>query len=424
MKFFLALGAVQALTACVAAHKGCTDVAIPVTVAPTPVPFPKEVNLKTLSTYANLQLGYILNTVSKGEYTIKGTFCKSSVPSVNNGHVQVLVHGILGSRYYWSGLNPPSLALEQFGGTNYSYVDYTLSQGFDTLAIDRLGNGQSSLPSPFAIHLPAQVEAMNSFLNKVRAGVLGTTPKELIWVGHSWGSILGAWLVAKYPNAVERLVLTGWTAFVRKSSITALRALAPWPARLANPKRFPDHQLGYVHPTNQLGSEALNFWAEKGIRGHYYDPLITQRIWSVIGTVAVSELLSPGLFNGLPAPAFHGEVLVVTGKHDEFFCAQSYLPGHADCGVGGTDGKGGSWGDLKDDTTFLGETGTKVFPNAKRYDYYVPPNTGHALNAHYSQKTTYDTIAAWLKETANALDVVVEEAAAPEPVAEVVRDEL
>jgi pimeloyl-ACP methyl ester carboxylesterase len=397
LRFLQAL-AIPALVAA-SASKNCKDVEVPVTVKATSVPFPNEVSLPTIINYLNLNFGFLLNTFSAGTYTIRGTHCVSSVESENNGRTQVLVHGILGSRHYWSGLDPPHLGLKPFNNGNYSYVDYALSQGYDTLAVDRLGNGRSDHPNPFTIHLPFQVEAMNQLLTSLRAGVLGTTPRELIWVGHSWGSILGSGLVAKYPQAVERLVLTGWTAFVSKSSLTALRALTPWPARLAKPERFTNLPLGYLHPTNEVGSEPLNFWAGEGTRGKHYDIKVQERIQAVLGTVAVTELLSPGLFNGVPAPYFTGKVLVVTGQYDEFFCAQSYFPGHADCGQGGSAGKGGQWGDLVDDKTYLGKSGPKVFPNASRYDYYVPPHTGHGIHVHYSHRESADAVTQWLKLT-------------------------
>jgi pimeloyl-ACP methyl ester carboxylesterase len=396
---FLRTAALLTAATAVAAQT-CKDVEVPVTIKPSPVPFPKEVSLPTIINFLNVNFGYLLNTFTAGStYTIRGTHCTSSVESENNGRIQVMVHGIVGSRHWWSGLDPPYLGFKSYNNGNYSYVDYALSQGFDTLAIDRLGNARSDLPNPFTIHLPFQVEAMNQFLANVRAGALGTTPRELIWVGHSWGSILGSGLVAKYPQAIERLVLTGWTAFVSKSAITALRALSPWPARLAKPERYPNLALGYLRPTNEVGSEPLNFWAGHETKGKHYDVDVQKRISATAGTVAVSELLSPSLFNGVPAPYFAGKVLVVTGQYDEFFCAQSYFPGHADCGAGGSGGKGGSWGDLTDDKTYLGKTGTKVFPNAERYDYFVPANTGHGVQVHYSHRDSSKAITEWLKET-------------------------
>jgi pimeloyl-ACP methyl ester carboxylesterase len=409
----LFLRAVQLLTAATAvAAQTCKNVEVPVTIKASPVPFPKEVNLPTIINFLNLNFGYLLNTVSAGTYTIRGTHCTSSVESENNGRLQVLVHGILGSRYYWSALDPPSLGFEPFANGNYSHVDYALSQGYDTLAVDRLGNGRSDHPNPFAIHTPFQVEAMNQYLTSIRAGVLGTTPREIIWIGHSWGSILGSALVAKYPQALERIILTGWTAFVSKAGLTALRGMSPWPARLVKPHRFPGLALGYLHPTNELGFEALNFYAgaDPGTISHY-DRAAPKRVQSVVGTVAVTELVSPTFFNGVPAPSFHGKVLVVTGQHDEFFCAQSYFPGHADCGAGGSGGKGGSWGDVVDDKTYLGKSGTKVFPNAARYDYFVPANAGHGLHVHYSHRDTAAAVTEWLKETAAGEEGVFAKAA-------------
>jgi pimeloyl-ACP methyl ester carboxylesterase len=420
---FLRAGALLATATAVAA-KTCKDVEVPVTIKARSIPFPSEVNLPSIINYVNVNFGALLTSLSSGTYTIRATHCTSTAESENNGRLQVLVHGIVGSRHYWSGLDPPSLGLKSYNNGNYSYVDYALSQGYDTLAVDRLGNGRSDHPNPFTIHLPFQVEAMNELLTSIRAGALGSTPRELIWIGHSWGSILGSGLVAKYPQAVERLILTGWTAFVSKAALTAVRGIGPWPARLAQPDRFTSHPLAFFHPTNHAGFEPLNFWADSTSKESFYDKDVPKRVQAVAGTVAISELLSPSLFNGVPAPGFTGKVLVITGEHDEFFCAQSYFPGHADCGRGGTGGKGGSWGDVVDDKGYLAKSGPKVFPNAARYDYFVPPNTGHALHVHYSHRDSAEAKTKWLKETVGNSKVKKAAKKVAEKVEEGVKQEL
>ncbi|KAF7198653.1 hypothetical protein HII31_00392 [Pseudocercospora fuligena] len=397
-----------ALLACIAGpafavEQDCKEVEVPVTIRATAPALPETFDLPSISNYVHLWVGFLFNLPAQGKYTIRGTHCTSTVRDPeNNGRLQVLVHGICGSRHFFSGLESPSLGIEAFGGKNYSYVDYALSKGYDTLAVDRLGNGRSDKPNPFlVVHLPAQIEAMNSLLERIRAGALGKIPQEIIWYGHSWGSILGQGLTTKYPNAVERLVLNGWTAFVDKAAITTALRMQFWPARLADArKRFTKLGWGYLQPSSEKGMTQMNFWgAGTDFDGAHYDTGITKQIWTQVGTVAFGELLTSSLLNGVPSASFKGKVLVVTGQHDDFFCTTSYRAGHVDCGSGDKNGLGGSWSYVQDDKSILARTGKKAFPRATRFDYFVPPNTGHCLHQHYSQKLSADTTEAWLRET-------------------------
>ncbi|KXT13785.1 hypothetical protein AC579_2347 [Pseudocercospora musae] len=386
-----------------AAEEYCKEVEVPVTIMATVPALPEIFDLPSISNHIHLWLGFLFNLPAQGRYTIRATHCTSTVRDPeNNGRLQVLVHGICGSRHFFSGLESPSLGIGAFGGKNYSYVDYALSKGYDTLAVDRLGNGRSDKPNPFlVVHLPAQIEAMNSLLEQIRAGALGKPPQEIIWYGHSWGSILGQGLTTKYPRAVERLVLNGWTAFIDKAGMTTALRLQFWPARLADArKRFTKLGWGYLQPSSEEGMTQMNFWgAGTDFDGAHYDTAIAKQMWTQVGTVAFGELLTSALLNGVPSASFTGKVLVVTGKHDDFFCATSYRAGHVDCGSGDKNGLGGSWSYVQDDHSILARTGKQAFPRATRFDYFVPPNTGHCLHQHYSQKLSADTTEAWLRET-------------------------
>ena len=167
---------VAALLACIAgpvfaAEQDCKEVEVPVTVRATVPALPGIFDLPSISNYVHLWVGFVFNLPAQGKYTIRATHCTSTVRDPeNNGRLQVLVHGICGSRHFFSGLESPSLGIEAFGGKNYSYVDYALSKGYDTLSVDRLGNGRSDKPNPFlVVHLPAQIEAMDSLLEQIRA---------------------------------------------------------------------------------------------------------------------------------------------------------------------------------------------------------------------------------------------------------------
>lgn len=80
--------------------------------------------------------------VKSGSYNISGTLCKPTkhVPDLED-YIQVLVHGATYTKEYWS-----TGAWSSKNTPQYSWSRYANYKGYHTLAIDRLGNGQSSRP--------------------------------------------------------------------------------------------------------------------------------------------------------------------------------------------------------------------------------------------------------------------------------------
>jgi hypothetical protein len=74
----------------------------------------------------------------EGTYNISAQYC---VPdNGSSGTIQVLTHGIGFDKTYWD---------LDYNNYNYSYVNVALAAGYSTLAIDRLGIGNSSHGDPF-----------------------------------------------------------------------------------------------------------------------------------------------------------------------------------------------------------------------------------------------------------------------------------
>lgn len=92
----------------------------------------------------------------------------------------------------------------------YSWVAAASKAGYPTLAIDRLGNGDSDHPDPILAvqfvtspvdktqlttnRYPVEVETIHQIIVKLRAGTLppplnGRKFTKVIYVGHSYGSI-------------------------------------------------------------------------------------------------------------------------------------------------------------------------------------------------------------------------------------------
>ncbi|THH12922.1 hypothetical protein EUX98_g9776 [Antrodiella citrinella] len=103
-----------------------------------------------------------------------------------------------------------------------NYVESSLKAGHAIFVFDRLGSGQSSKPDGIkevqtAVHIPV-IDSVNSFL---RNGVQGFSFKTIVGIGHSYGSFLLAALAANVPDALDAIVLTGFTVDTQSANHTA-----------------------------------------------------------------------------------------------------------------------------------------------------------------------------------------------------------
>ncbi|KAF4626947.1 hypothetical protein G7Y89_g11209 [Cudoniella acicularis] len=134
-----------------------------------------------------------------GTFTIGATLCdpKGQKPTT----IEHLTHGIPHDRTYWDLL---------IG--NLSWVDVALAYGYSTLAIDRLGVGQSEMPDGLNIvQTGVNIEIANSINNMLRAGQIGNREfSKIINVGHSYGSYITNGLGVFHPSSADAFVLTGF----------------------------------------------------------------------------------------------------------------------------------------------------------------------------------------------------------------------
>ena len=87
--------------------------------------------------------------------------------------------------------------------------------GYSTLAIDRLGIGQSSTADPLnVVQAPATISTVLEITRMLRAGRLPgvhTSFDKVVHIGHSYGSLLTYELVAMYPDVSDGIILTGFS---------------------------------------------------------------------------------------------------------------------------------------------------------------------------------------------------------------------
>ncbi|KAF2000178.1 hypothetical protein P154DRAFT_522686 [Amniculicola lignicola CBS 123094] len=318
---------------------------------------------------------------------------------------------------------------------NYSYVEVAVKAGYATLAIDRLGIGNSSHGDPFnTVQAQAEVEALNAVTTKLRQGnipEIKRTFKKVIHVGHSFGSVQSYWLSALYPNNTDGLVLTGWSA----SGSFLPNIVIGWnlhSARLNQPLRFGS-------PTNAGLLKTFRDWSSgdtliRGVQSLLKKvgvAISSQDTWNAIATTEVFDLITvyntsvvqlnyPSgyltwsdltaeqfaflhygrydvglalageatkqpvtvgeLFTIGSSPSetgFGGPVFVITGETDLPFCG-------GDCFV--ASGAAAS----------IPAEAEALFLNASAFEAYIQPNTAHGINFHYNATASYQVVQNWL----------------------------
>ena len=320
-----------------------------------------------------------------------------------------------------------------YNNYNYSYVNNALENGYSTLAIDRLGIGNSSHGDPFnEIQAQAEVEALNAITTKLRNGHIDGIEgsyEKVIHVGHSFGAVQSYWLSALYPNNTDGVVLTGYSVAPQFLAYV----VAGWnlhSARLNQPLRFGNasndglRQLAAKYGASQDIVPGL----QKVLEDVGVD-LTSQEVWNIVASTEVLDLIAgynktaaplnypsgyftssdlislqyaflyPGNYDvGLavageqtkqPVTAgelltigsapmmspFTGPAFVITGEHDVPFCG------------------GNCYGQVPNTTAPNIPAGVKMaFPSASAFEAYIQPGTGHGLAFHYNATAGYQVI--------------------------------
>lgn len=312
------------------------------------------------------QLTTVVNAVSiniTGQYQIAANYCAPLIDVPERRQtLQILVHGVTYTKNYWAG---PATRDIGPGSTNQSWIYTAAKQGYPVLALDRLCNGGSSHPSGIAeCQLPLEAAVLERVVQAARDGALpavATKFDKVIFVGHSYGSMIGNYIAQSNPAAVDQLHLTGFSE--RLVSGTPGIILRPtWqPASLLDPARFFGLDLGYIIATDEKGSESMYFTDD-------IDPAVLDYDWKTRGSTTIGELMT-SVLGQVSAPEFKGDVFVVNGDEDALFCA--YDPVAAAAAIFGSC-----------EASQASKEVVLSFPAARRFGYLNLPNTGHSLGLH------------------------------------------
>jgi pimeloyl-ACP methyl ester carboxylesterase len=115
--------------------------------------------------------------------------------------LQVLSHGVSYDHRYWD--------VPKINGRAYSYVDYMTSKGFDVLALDLPGVGESDRPSSGAFTVRVVGQAISSLIDSLRdpETIPGRRFDSIVSIGHSLGSMVAVYAEANWP-AADLVVVT------------------------------------------------------------------------------------------------------------------------------------------------------------------------------------------------------------------------
>ncbi|KAH8820726.1 Alpha/Beta hydrolase protein [Xylogone sp. PMI_703] len=307
-----------------------------------------------------------LNHTVKETYEIGATYCQPDTSVAERAQsLQLLVHGITYNRTYWTGLS--------FNRTAYSWVDYASRQGYSTLAIDRLGYGISSHPDPLlVIQASIQVEVIHGLVSKIRAEKILPAPvNDIIYVGHSYGSMVANQYLRKYPSELSTFILTGFSNALSQAIAGILTSdlFTAWEFS----SKYDSLADGYLVTSSELGRQDTFFYGPAAD----FNLDLLRHDWSHMDTVSVGEMLTATDTIGT-APDFTGKVLILNGEHDECFCGPgTTLLGPADCNA-------------------FSSSSLSLFPNATTSNYTSIPNTGHCFNLHYSAQQAFERAHDWL----------------------------
>jgi pimeloyl-ACP methyl ester carboxylesterase len=255
--------------------------------------------------------------------------------------------------------------------------------GYPTLAIDRLGAGLSDHPDPVTeVQANLQTNIHHIIVQMARAGKIphtNTAFKKIIFVGGSYGSILGNQQAIQYPNDLDALLLTAYTnddqLLVPIFSIQTIAA----PAAIVDASHWATLPLAYLTNTGAIG------------RGYLYDGPASydQDIFNYDeenrGTITLGEALTANAGTAV-APKFKGQVHLITGAEDSVFCGT------------GVDNLGGivRQGNCTPNGKNIPAMSKSYFPAAKSFSYTIIPNTGHVTVLHKTVKQTFTSAANFL----------------------------
>jgi pimeloyl-ACP methyl ester carboxylesterase len=275
------------------------------------------------------------------------------------------VHGITTNHLYWDF---------PIDNAYYSYVRAATAAGYATFNVDRLGAGVSTRPPSLAVNISSGTVALHSVVQQLRSGAaVGHAFSRVLWVGHSFGAMLGWTEVSRYHD-VDGVIVTGALHNVSPNFVQNALATTAMPANL---------DLHFVG----LGLDDGYLTTIPGTRGNllYFAPTTDRRVVAVDeankDTVTLAELATGLPLIQTPRPdtspsrLIDVPVLDVIGQRDADFCTADAV----DCSS----------------LNSVQRIEAPYYSPQAQLQIVVIPATGHALNLHRTAPLWYAVGLTW-----------------------------
>lgn len=372
----------------------CTTIVLPIKASANNTIYPPYPNSTAEGTYLQYLGSFNASTLPthtvSGTFDISATYCEPSIKVRGREHtIQLLLHALANTKAslffnvnralvtnfnkeYWSGSDFPNL---DFQG-QYSWVSHATSQGYATLAIDRLGNGDSTRPDPLqVVQAPLEIAVTVEILNGLRAGSLpriSNKYSKIVVAGHSYGSILSRLIATYFPTtAADAYIFTaesvGETGL--QNAVSDFKAVS---ASVASP-RFADLPDGYLS-VSKSGLRETSY----GLPGQF-DPRMLAWDQASPHIFAIGEIVGN---TPTVASNFTGPVMAVVGQEDQIACGNGKILSQVPhCGVGPGSSADGMY---------------TLFPKASNFGSFSPARTSHFIGNEYSASEVFGAVHAWL----------------------------
>lgn len=290
-------------------------------------------------------------------YQVAGWLCGRG--SIQHSTIQVLVHGSTYSHVYWDLPYQPE---------RYSYVRTATAAGYATLAIDRIGIGESDHPPAIDVTVAANAHVVHQVVQTLRSGDLHVQGfgrikgKRVMLVAHSLGSIISIREAATYHD-VDGLVLSGFA----HDFGPGLGELGATFIPASSDPHFAGRNIPAGYLTTAPGARGGSFF--------YYAPLTDPAV------VAVDEANKETATSGesvdfaeslAMSPQIDVPVLSVMGDRDRIFCSGTT------CTAGGTVARE-----------------SQFYSPAAELQVISIPLSGHDLNLHKQAQVWYALATVW-----------------------------
>lgn len=279
--------------------------------------------------------------------------------SIRHRTIQVLLHGATYGHVYWDFPYRPN---------RYSYVRAATAAGYATLALDRIGVGESDHPPALDVTIASNAYVVHQVIKALRAGTVDApsfgriTSKRVVLVGHSLGSVVTIREAATFHD-VDGVILTG----LLHNEGPGLDEIAAnlLPTSLDPVLAARNLPPGYL--TTRAGKRGEPFFYHAPAT----DPLVVAR------DEETKETATPGEFSDFwssvaLSPQIDVPVLAVVGDKDRCFCATEA------CAAEG-----------------LLESEKQYFAPAAKLKLASIPLSGHDINLHKQAPAWYALAAAW-----------------------------